>query len=160
MTRCPVPALAPLEDALRLFEDLFRNDGIVLERDFAASGLYVNADHDRLQQVFVNLLANARDAVRTEPRASRRIVVHTKLERRMLRFTIEDCGPGVVPSDVPRLFDPFFTTKPVGQGTGLGLSVSHGIVLEHDGTIEYEPALGGGARFSVRLPCLNPEASE
>jgi C4-dicarboxylate-specific signal transduction histidine kinase len=160
MQRRPVPALAPLEDALRLFEDIFRTEGIVLERELEARMLYMSADHDRLQQVFVNLLANARDAIRANAPGSRRIVVSARAQRQMLRFTIEDSGPGVAARDVPRLFDPFFTTKPVGEGTGLGLSVSHGIVLEHDGSIEYEPAAGGGACFSIWLPCLNPPASE
>jgi two-component system, NtrC family, sensor kinase len=67
-------------------------------------------------------------------------------------ITVADHGPGIPPEHLPRLFDPFFTTKEPGEGTGLGLSVAHGIVRDHGGWIEVESALGEGSRFTILLP--------
>src|SRR5262249_18710611 len=76
---------------------------------------------------------------------------------------VEDTGPGIAPGDLPRIFDPFFTTKPVGEGTGLGLSLAIGIVEAHGGTLRVENIAGGGARFTLGLPLSDdveaPEAA-
>ena len=70
----------------------------------------------------------------------------------MIRLTVADNGPGVPPAIRSRIFEPFFTTKPVGMGTGIGLSVCHGVVTAHGGTITVDDAPGGGAVFEIRLP--------
>lgn len=111
----------------------------------------------KLNQVFFNILLNAIQAsecetaiqVRTRPDGEGAIVVE-----------IEDHGVGIPPEHMPRIFEPFFTSKPVGGGTGLGLSVSYGIVRDHGGRIEVESEVGRGSRFRIRLPVRAPEAAD
>jgi signal transduction histidine kinase len=78
----------------------------------------------------------------------------------MVRATVADTGPGISRADISRIFDPFFTTKPVGHGTGLGLSVSYGIVQEHGGKIRAESEEGHGATFVVELPVISSAGLE
>ncbi|GMU52020.1 MAG: hypothetical protein AMXMBFR33_11660 [Candidatus Xenobia bacterium] len=111
----------------------------------------VQGNPSQLQQVVTNLLINARDAVSGPGARSRRVRVRTWRGPSEVFLSVEDDGPGVPAEVVPHLFEPFFTTKPVGKGTGLGLSVSHQIVAQHGGRLEYADA-GAGARFVVRLP--------
>jgi signal transduction histidine kinase len=106
-----------------------------------------------LRQVFLNLIVNAVQAVGERGR----IRLVTRRERGAIVVRVEDDGPGLAPGDREKLFDPFFTTKPVGQGTGLGLTVSYEIVQGHGGSIHVESEPGQGASFEVRLP-LDPSA--
>lgn len=107
-----------------------------------------------LQQVVLNFVINAEQAVmeRSDPR---RISITTAKRDGKARLEVEDSGPGVPPEDEAKLFQPFFTTKPVGEGTGLGLSVSYGIIQSHGGTIGYRRAAGGGAVFYFDLPLID-----
>jgi C4-dicarboxylate-specific signal transduction histidine kinase len=118
---------------------------------------WVLAVFAELQQVILNLLINAEQAVMdvAEPR---RISVTVSTVEDRARLDIRDNGSGVPPENEASLFQPFFTTKPVGQGTGLGLSVSYGIIQSHGGTIGYRPAPDGGAIFSFELPLTAPAA--
>ena len=119
----------------------------------------VDVDPSQLQQVLLNLTANAIQAIRSTGRGGRLVISAESVdadERVRLRFT--DDGPGVPPDVEPRLFEPFFTTKPVGEGTGLGLSVSYGIVASHGGRLWYEPAPGGGASFIMEIPAVDGSA--
>lgn len=136
----PTPALQPLESALDLFRARFLVDGIALERRYdLPADRELDLDPSRMQQVFVNLLANARDILRQpgtrEPRPTIRLSVSER--GGFVRYAIEDNGPGAPPDVVGRIFDPFFTTKGPGDGTGLGLSLSHSIVEEHGGELSY-----------------------
>ena len=154
----PVPALAPVEGALELIQETLERHGIEVERQFAQPLPAVRADEDRLYQVFVNLLTNARDALAEAP-AGARVVVGVEAVGDRVVYRVEDNGPGIDEAIAQRIFDPFFTTKAVGRGTGLGLSLSHGIVAEHGGELRYEPAPGGGARFVFELRAC-PSAEE
>src|SRR5262249_24374594 len=120
----------------------------------------VTLDANQIQQVFVNLINNAAQAIQS--RGSGDIGnVWVRATRWLdgVAVTIEDDGPGVAPALQAMIFEPFFTTKPEGQGTGLGLSICHGIVAEHGGRITLNPRLGGGAIFRVELPgCAAPDA--
>jgi PAS domain S-box-containing protein len=116
------------------------------------------ADPFQLQQVVLNLLSNAEQAL-ADWGGARRIVVWTKCDAEWLVIGVSDTGPGVAPEQRDRIFNPFFTTKPVGQGTGLGLSISDGIVREHGGQIRVESQPGAGATFLVELPALVPMGS-
>ena len=111
----------------------------------------VNGDADQLHQVVVNLVVNAQQALlaRANPR---RLAVRAWTEGAEVVLEVADNGPGMEAEVAKRVFEPFFTTKPQGVGTGVGLSVCHGIVAAHGGRIELETARGKGARFRVRLP--------
>ena len=106
----------------------------------------------QLQQVMMNLLQNAFDAVGGPGVASPCVWVAMACEGTQVRVSVRDNGPGIPPEHLLRIFDPFFTTKPVGKGTGLGLSISYGIVEQHGGRLSARNAEGGGAEFVLELP--------
>jgi signal transduction histidine kinase len=127
--------------------------GIEVERDFGDLPR-VRCHAGQLNQVFMNLLINACDAVGDKGR----IRVRTRaLDETRVRLEFEDEGPGIPPELRDRVFEPFFTTKPVGQGTGLGLSLSHGIIERHGGRIWVESEPGSGTRFVIELPVFGVE---
>jgi two-component system, NtrC family, sensor kinase len=102
----------------------------------------------RLNQVFLNLLVNAGQSIE----GNGTITISTGFDDSEAWVAIADTGCGIAPENLNRIFDPFYTTKPVGQGTGLGLSVSHSIVRKHGGRIDVDSEPGKGTRFTVRLP--------
>ncbi|MFN8583084.1 MAG: ATP-binding protein [Gemmatimonadaceae bacterium] len=115
----------------------------------------VLADASQLQQVLLNLLANAEQALTDWP-GERHLSVLTTRTGDHVAVTVTDSGPGIQPENRARIFDPFFTTRGVGKGTGLGLSVAEGIVRDHGGRIYVESSLGAGATFVVELPLARP----
>ena len=126
-----------------------------IELDVVGSGdPSVLAIFTELQQVVLNFVINAEQAVMEHPKP-RLISITTAKRDGKARLEVEDSGPGVPPGDEAKLFQPFFTTKPVGEGTGLGLSVSYGIIQSHGGTIGYRRAPGGGAVFYFDLPLID-----
>jgi len=112
----------------------------------------VQADEARLGQVFVNLIANALQAMRSVPEATRELDICVGVDDGRVRADICDRGPGIDPAIAERIFDPFFTTKEVGEGTGLGLAISRSIVVGAGGAIQALPRDGGGTCFSIWLP--------
>jgi len=108
----------------------------------------------QLQQVMMNLLQNAFDALSAvpEPMVWVEMDCNDDPDRPTVRVTVRDNGPGIPPEHLLRIFDPFFTTKPVGKGTGLGLSISYGIIEQHGGRLSARNATGGGAEFVLELP--------
>ena len=121
--------------------------------DPALAGAVVLGSAIQLEQVFINLLTNARDALEdTDPKE---IHISCSVSGGFTVIVFEDSGPGIPPGLEQRVFDPFFTTKEVGSGTGLGLSITYGIVQEHGGTIAVESGPGGGASFTIELPLDN-----
>jgi signal transduction histidine kinase len=127
---------------------------VEIVRDFTPDLGKVVCDRTEIEQVLLNLIKNAAQAMATHDRSSpHRIVLRTRPDGEFVRVEVEDNGPGMDSQIKRRVFEPFFTTKTVGVGTGLGLSVSYFIVTEqHKGTLEVESAPGEGARFIVRLP--------
>jgi PAS domain S-box-containing protein len=168
----PVDVRTVLDAGLEMLASNLRSAGIEVVREDAPDLPMVMADEDELHKVFMNLIVNAQQALETMPPVlvhgsparqivgePRRLWVRTSVEGRtgggLARVGIADNGPGVPSALRDQIFDPFFTTKPVGAGTGLGLSVCHGIVSAHGGTIAVEDRPGGGACFTVTLPaCL------
>jgi CheY-like chemotaxis protein/anti-sigma regulatory factor (Ser/Thr protein kinase) len=116
------------------------------------------ADAFQLQQVVLNLLANAEHALSSWT-GERVITISTRHDGDLLTIGVADTGPGIAPDHLSRVFNPFFTTKPVGEGTGLGLSISDGIVREHGGRIRVESKPGAGATFVVELPRTAPPSA-
>jgi signal transduction histidine kinase len=109
-----------------------------------------NLDVQRMQQVIINLVQNALHAMKNGGVLN--ISAEKSDEEQTFSFTVSDTGKGIDPKDLPKIFDPFFTTKPVGEGSGLGLSISHGIVKQHQGKIEVQSRLNEGTTFTVILP--------
>jgi len=136
----------------------FRN--ITIERDYDPQLPQILCTKTRIEQVFMNILQNAAQALAGRPADAPppKITLRTRSEGSMARIEIEDNGPGMGDQTRRRIFEPFFTTKPQGEGTGLGMSVSYFIITHnHKGTIEVESAPGKGARFTIRLPlCQTP----
>ena len=106
----------------------------------------------QINQVVLNLLVNAMQAIEATGRGAGRIEIETRARGDEVILEVADDGCGIPAEILPRIFDPFFTTKPVGQGTGLGLAISHGIVADHGGRIEVESTPGRGSRFRMILP--------
>jgi PAS domain S-box-containing protein len=146
---------AIVRDALTLRHLAFQTLDIELDLALDPALPVTWADPFQLQQVLLNLIGNAEQALadRAEPR---RIVVRTSHGRGTIVFSVSDTGVGIDPERLDRIFNPFYTTKPVGQGTGLGLSISDGIVREHGGRILVESEPGQGATFAVELPVVVP----
>jgi signal transduction histidine kinase len=142
------------EAALGLFEYQLTHENISVNRLYSEAPNWVLIDNNQLLQVMMNLLQNARQAMPT----GGQITVRTWNEAPACLFSIADTGTGIPEADLEHIFDPFFTTKPVGQGTGLGLSVSHGIITRHGGTIQVSSRLGQGTTFVIQLPAL-PDAA-
>ena len=146
-----------LDEALELRAYELRVHGVDLVREYDPDVPESMVDVFQLQQVFLNLLTNAEQAMAAVDRQHHRLTVRTCALYQAVRVEIEDTGPGVPPDALDRIFDPFFTTKPAGTGTGLGLSISLGIVRQHGGRIWAENLPVGGSRFSVWLPTTTPE---
>jgi two-component system, NtrC family, sensor kinase len=133
--------------------------GIELEQALSPDPVLVLGDRHELQQVLLNLITNAVQAVSgLPPGARRQIAITTTREDGQAILRVRDTGPGVAPQHASALFTPFFTTKAAGQGTGLGLSLSYGLVKAHDGELTYEPPPDGGAEFRVALPLYEAPA--
>ena len=147
-----------IERSLLLMQEQLRLRGIEIELDLAPEELIVLGNAIQLEQVFINLLTNARDAL-SESRG-KTIKIATSREADWISIRFSDTGPGIPRELEKRIFDPFFTTKEVGTGTGLGLSITYSIVKEHGGNISVEPKRRG-ARFLIELPVMKklpPEA--
>ncbi|MCX5703590.1 MAG: response regulator [Candidatus Omnitrophica bacterium] len=145
----------PLLDGFNLLRQQMLDHGIDAQIRLRENLPRVKGDVNRLQQVFINIIANAKDALsEMEQGADKRVLVESKLScgGRMVEVRIEDNGPGMDKDVQTRIFDPFFTTKQEGKGTGLGLSISYGIVKDHHGCISLNSNPGKGASFSIFLP--------
>jgi hypothetical protein len=144
----------------KLYSRLLGED-IDMQLELSADRIGVNVDSAQMQQVLLNLLTNARDAMPTggtltimtaEDVRALPDGVGNPVEKSCAVLTIQDTGQGIEEKDIARIFEPFYTTKEVGKGTGLGLSVAYGIVQQHGGTITVTSRPGGGATFTVLLP--------
>jgi signal transduction histidine kinase len=151
------PSLVYLNDIVTSVVELRQRQldeqNITLEVDDGASQP-VRAVMAELQQVLLNFVINAEQAVMTAKPPDRRIRIRTADVNSSVHLEVEDSGPGVPAEDESKLFQPFFTTKPPGQGTGLGLSVSYGIIDSLGGRIGYRSAPTGGAIFYFDLPAV------
>ncbi len=145
----PVDLNHVVEETLLLMEKDLGKGGITIRRSLTPNLSPVHGDPNALQQVVMNLLTNAGDALGRGGEISLETCV-VPGEKGRVRLTVRDTGPGISPDVLPRIFDPFYTTKP--DGTGLGLSISYGIVSEHKGTIDVESAPGGGTTFILTFP--------
>ncbi|MBI2088926.1 MAG: HAMP domain-containing protein [Deltaproteobacteria bacterium] len=156
-----------LTEVRQLLQHKLDEKGIKVDQELPESPPVIQADPDLLQQVFLNLYLNSLHGLETGGWIKIRAEVSdnsTKIApgasvARWLRIAFEDNGPGIRPEHLDRVFDPFFTTKDIGEGTGLGLSVSYGIVRDHGGEIQVESEPGKYARFIIHLPVTPPDAA-
>ncbi len=151
----PVDVNLVISDVLSLLEHQFRGSRIQVRRDLSAGRSILGYEY-KLQQVFLNLFLNARDAM---PRGGW-LSVSTRASGDTVTIEVGDTGSGIPTEHIARIYDPFFTTKTDGAGTGLGLSVTYGIVQEHGGTLACESAVGQGTRFILVLPVAAVDGEE
>ena len=137
-----------VEDGLYFLEARCLKDGVAIQRDFSPAIADIVADPSQLNQVLVNLVVNAIQAMP----GGGMLKIATRGLGEQVALVVEDNGVGMTPQVMKHIFDPFFTTKDIHEGTGLGLPVVHGIVAAHGGTIEVESTPGRGSKFEVRLP--------
>ena len=137
-----------IHDSLSLIDHQFDRSRISVARDMYNTLPPVYGNTGKLQQVFVNLFLNARDAMPS----GGELGIHTGMNESMVVVDISDTGNGIPREDLKKIFDPFFTTKGIGRGTGLGLAVSYGIIQEHGGGIFVESDAGKGTCFTLKLP--------
>jgi two-component system NtrC family sensor kinase len=150
---------------LRSYDFAIRNISLDMELDPRMPRCWVDAD--QVQQVFFNVVKNAEQAM-IDAHGGGRLTVRTQGPQgesgssgaAVVRITVADDGPGIAPEVARRIFDPFFTTKEAGQGTGLGLTISYGIIDEHGGRLWAEPRTEGGTAFVIELPLAGPSASQ
>lgn len=150
VSREPVNIAQVIQRSISLMREQLRLRLIEVEMQFPDEDLVVFGNAIQIEQVFINLLTNARDALVSAPRKI--ISIQCRRDGDMLEISVADTGPGISPELEQRIFDPFFTTKEVGAGTGLGLSITYGIIKEHDGAIRVQSRPGEGARFLIQLP--------
>ncbi len=155
--RLPLDLRDPVRGALALRRNQLLGRQISVDVELPEAPVLVAGNSVNLQQVLMNLLVNAEHAIRGV-RDHGHVWIRLAVQDGLARLTVEDDGPGIPPELLTRVFDPFYTTKPEGEGTGLGLSVSAGIVADHLGKIAASPRPGGGARFVVELPLLDAAA--
>jgi signal transduction histidine kinase len=141
-----------IQETLSLLEHQLQKSGIQVKTDLDPGLRPVHGNAGQLQQVFLNLILNARDAMS----AGGALEVRTWSDGSGARAEVADTGHGIAPEHLHRIYDPFFTTKAVRKGTGLGLSVTYGIIQEHGGSIEVSNRPGGGASFRLELPLAVP----
>jgi two-component system, NtrC family, sensor kinase len=146
--RITVDVNVVIADVLALLEHQFESHRIKVRRELSPGQAMVVGMEHKLQQVFLNLFLNAKDAM---PKGGW-LSVATRVESGRVVAEVADTGSGIPSEYLTRIYDPFFTTKVIGEGTGLGLSITYGIVREHEGTIDCESTVGQGTRFVLSLP--------
>jgi len=152
-----------VENALGLLRAQMRSHGIRVEVEVGKGLPEVRGDVRRFEQVLVNLLSNARDAVGTLPAGAPRTVrvrARAGAEGNLVVLEVADTGPGIAAEVRERMFEPFFTTKGAGKGTGLGLSIVHRIVADCGGRIAVETGPGAGTTFRIELPAARPAGAK
>ena len=140
-----------LDDTIQLLEHQLRHSNVTITRHYETDLPYTIGSASRLQQVFMNLIINARDAMPSGGKLD--ISTFTMDGATYVEFTDE--GVGIAPENITRIYDPFFTTKEIGKGTGLGLAISYGIIQEHGGRIFVTSKPGDGTTFRIKLPAVS-----
>jgi len=138
-----------IEELASLSSQRAKYSNVTLKTDLQEELPTIQVSHTEIQQVLLNLINNALDAMEKK---GGKIDITTRLDGTDLVIGIADNGPGIPPANLGRIFDPFFTTKPVGKGTGLGLSICYGIVNKWGGTIDVESVIDVGTQFRIRIP--------
>jgi C4-dicarboxylate-specific signal transduction histidine kinase len=152
VSREPVQLTQVILRSISLMQEQLRLRQIEIKLNFPPEEIVVIGNAIQLEQVFINLLTNARDALTSV--AYKCIEITCSVQSDMVEIRFQDSGPGIPPGLEQRIFDPFFTTKDVGTGTGLGLSITYGIIKEHQGSIAVQNEPGKGALFLIQIPLM------
>jgi PAS domain S-box-containing protein len=158
VTRSKVCINDPIRDVFKVLGHQLKIHEVQLQLDLDPDIPFIMADHNRLEQVFINLVTNALDAMdekRSLPehkKAEKLLTIRSFTEDGKVVVTVTDTGVGMSAEVIAKLFEPFFTTKKVGKGTGLGVSISYGIVRDYDGVIDITSSVGEGTTFTLRFP--------
>jgi PAS domain S-box-containing protein len=152
---CMVDLHPIISDTLSLLEHQFKTAGVWARKEFGANSPQIFGNQGKLQQVFLNLFINAKDAM---PEGGE-LVVRTSTYDSIFRVEVIDTGVGISEEHLKKIYDPFFTTKALGRGTGLGLSVTYGIIHEHSGKISVDSRPGRGTCFTLELPAARKVAN-
>jgi PAS domain S-box-containing protein len=159
----PIKTLVNLNDiidnTLKLREYVLKTNNIQVVKRFDADLPSTIADPGQLQQVFLNLIVNAEQAMK-KANGKGTLTITTEVKDNNIYTSFQDDGPGISKENLSHLFEPFFTTKDVGEGTGLGLSLSRSIILEHNGIMRVESEFGHGATFIIELPIIEEPPAE
>jgi C4-dicarboxylate-specific signal transduction histidine kinase len=161
MIRSKVDINDPIKDVFKVLGNQLKVHQIELDLDLTSDMPYIMAEHNRLEQVFINLVTNAIDAMDEKDEqwytmgAEKRLKIKSFVENQMVMVTVTDTGIGMSKEVKNQIFEPFFTTKKIGKGTGLGVSISYGIVKEYGGTIDIESRVGEGSTFKLSFPFLS-----
>jgi two-component system, NtrC family, sensor kinase len=142
-----------LDQTIEIMSNHARINNIDIRKHFVDRLPVIASDQSQLQQVFMNLINNAVDAIGSDGT----IDISTQLEKEYIHIIVHDDGPGIPEAIRKKIFDPFFTTKHAGKGTGLGLSISYSIIEKMGGRITVESKEGEGTAFTVSLPVVLPE---
>jgi signal transduction histidine kinase len=151
----PLDLVLLMQATLQLVNYEYTTSGIDLALDCQNDLPMVRGDSGAVQQVFINLLTNARQAMENQKQAH--LTIRMGAEDGIVRIQFIDNGPGIPPEILGKIFDPFFTTKAPGKGTGLGLSICHTIMHQHQGQISAKSAAGTGTTFTLDFPVYRPD---
>jgi C4-dicarboxylate-specific signal transduction histidine kinase len=147
-----------IENSFIMFHQQLKSRGIKIERHFSPDLLPVKADMIQLEQVFINLINNARDAL--EGRANKTITISTQEQNGHIQVRFQDNGAGIAPENLPKIFDAFFTTKQEQGGIGLGLYITQDIIQSFGGAITVDSRVNEGTTFLIKLPITRKEDEE
>jgi signal transduction histidine kinase len=154
----PFDLSSALQSTLELTGSTLREQGIVTKFQLGEGLPLALGDPSSINQVILNIIKNAADALRGQENAQINISVSYQPETKKLRISFADNGPGINPEDAGKLFDPFFTTKDAGKGTGLGLALCQRVIQEHNGSIWIESQPGEGATVNIEIPSWEESA--
>jgi PAS domain S-box-containing protein len=143
--------IAAIKESMLLLNEIYTNEGIeIVFTNTAKQDVFITGMRGRIQQVFVNLLTNAKDAIANQK--DKKIDIHLSTTNGKVQLKVQDNGTGISAKNLDKIFNNFFTTKDIGQGTGIGLSLCQKVIQEHSGRIHVESELGKGTQFTVELP--------
>lgn len=155
--RRPTEIISVVQDLVKLLNDMLQKDGIELSVIADNALFYSQIPEGKLQQILVNLLTNARDALQTCPRNNKKIEISIRSpNKEKIEISVADNGPGIPAHIQQKIFEPFFTTKDVGKGTGIGLSLSMTIASRYDGRLCLVKSDSAGTNFALCLPAITP----
>ena len=152
---------APIRDVFKVMGHQLKVHHVEVALDLDPDLPEIMAEHNRLEQVFINLVTNAIDAMEEKEGQSdgdecpKRLTIASGTEDSQVVVSVSDTGTGMSGEIIDKIFEPFFTTKAVGRGTGLGVSISYGIIKDYDGDIDVESKVGEGTTFKLKFPAFN-----